>query len=35
MCLETDDYDIDYYVEQVQKIAARKLQMYSMLRLKL
>jgi len=29
---ETEEYDIDYYVEKIGKIAARKLQMYMQLR---
>ena len=29
---ETEDYDIDYYVEKIGKIAARKLQIYMQLR---
>ena len=29
---ETDEYDIDYYVDKIGKIAARKLQIYLQLR---
>jgi hypothetical protein len=32
---ETDDYDIDFYVEKVQDIARRKLALYTQLREKL
>jgi antirestriction protein len=32
---ETDDYDIDFYVEKVQDIASRKLNLYEQLRDKL
>jgi hypothetical protein len=32
---ETDDYDIDYYVDKCQQIVNRKLQIYQMLREKI
>lgn len=33
--IERDDYDIDYYVDRIQAVAARKLQNYLMLREKI
>ena len=32
ICLDTDDYDIDYYVDQITAVAARKLALYGQLR---